>query len=109
MRGTGFVCSYISRKELLEVLKAPGAGKRLEEHREIRVRLDTVRLRGLNEGVQVGAGDRAFYCVAEQPAFSPNYKRSDRVLKTHSRTLASGLRRVTVPTDSEPSPSGGGS
>jgi hypothetical protein len=41
-----------------------------KQHREIRVRLDAVCFCGLDDGIQVGAGDRALDGVAEEPAFA---------------------------------------
>ena len=44
------------------------------------MRLDTVCLSGLDERVKIGAGNGTFDGIAEQPSFSPNYKRTNRIL-----------------------------
>jgi hypothetical protein len=53
-----------------------------EQQREIRMRLDAVGRRDLDDRVQVHARRRTLYCVAEQPVLATDDEGADRVLAT---------------------------
>lgn len=51
-----------------------------EHGRQVRMRFEAVRLGRFDERVQCRAGARTWHGVAEQPAFSADDKRADRIL-----------------------------
>jgi hypothetical protein len=74
------------------VIGGRGFGQFGEQVREVRVRLDAARLGGFDDRIQPRAGRGAGDCLAKEPVFSSDAKRSDRVL--HSVCVERDFRMI---------------